>query len=80
MLDDMPKSQSVALTADPEDAIATRIRPPAKRRGRRVSLGGGPHALRVAGSSVGSFAAGNYFRVVVETPSHELVLGPVVAY
>ena len=41
MLDDMPKSQSVALTADPEDAIATRIRPPAKRRGRRVSLGGG---------------------------------------
>ena len=41
MLDDMPKSQSVALTADPEDAIATMIRPPAKRRGRRVSLGGG---------------------------------------
>jgi hypothetical protein len=41
MLDDMPKSQSVALTADPEDAIATMIRPPAKRRGIRVSLGGG---------------------------------------
>ena len=40
MLDDMPKSQSVALTADPEDAIATMIRPPAKRRGRGVSLGG----------------------------------------
>ncbi len=28
MLDDMPKSQSVALTADPEDAIAT-MDPPA---------------------------------------------------
>ena len=41
MLDDMPKSQSVALTADPADAIATMIRPPAKRRGRRLSLGGG---------------------------------------
>ena len=41
MLDDMPKSQSVALTADPEDAIATMIRPPAKRRGMRVSLGAG---------------------------------------
>ncbi len=41
MLDDMPKSQSVALTADPEDAIATLGRAPAKRRGRGVSLGGG---------------------------------------
>ena len=40
MLDDMPKSQSVALTADPEDAIATLGRAPAKRRGRGVSLGG----------------------------------------
>ena len=33
MLDDMPKSQSAALVAHPEDAIATMIRPPAKRRG-----------------------------------------------
>jgi hypothetical protein len=41
MLDDMPKSQSVALAAHPEDAIATMIRPLAKRRGRRVSLGRG---------------------------------------
>jgi hypothetical protein len=41
MLDDMPKSQSVALAAHPEDAVATMIRPPAKRRGRRLSLGRG---------------------------------------
>ncbi len=41
MLDDMPKSQSVALAAHPEDAIATMIRPPAKRRGSRLSLGRG---------------------------------------
>ena len=37
----MPKSQSVALAAYPEDAIATMIRPPAKRRGGRLSLGRG---------------------------------------
>jgi hypothetical protein len=36
MLDDMPKSQSGALVAHPEDAIATMVRPPAKRRGSRV--------------------------------------------
>lgn len=36
MLDDMPKSQGSALVAHPEDAIATMIRPPAKRRGSRV--------------------------------------------
>ena len=41
MLDDMPKSQSVALAAHPEVAIATMIRPPAKRRGSRLSLGRG---------------------------------------
>ena len=37
----MPKSQSVALAAHPEDALVTMSRPPAKRRGKRLSLGGG---------------------------------------
>ena len=41
MLDDMPKSRSVALTADSEDAIATIDRPPAKRRGLRLGSRGG---------------------------------------
>jgi phosphoglycolate phosphatase-like HAD superfamily hydrolase len=41
MLDDMPKSQSVALAAHPEDAIATIAPPPASRGGKRVSLRGG---------------------------------------
>ena len=41
MLDDMPKSHGVTLAPQPEDAIATMIGPPAKRRGRRVSLGRG---------------------------------------
>jgi hypothetical protein len=41
MLDDMPKSRSVALTADAEDAVATMDRPPAKRRGLRLASRGG---------------------------------------
>jgi hypothetical protein len=36
MLEDMPKSQSAALVAHPEDSIATMIRSPAKRRGPRL--------------------------------------------
>ena len=36
MLDDMPKSQSVALAADSEDAVATMTRSPAKLRGTRL--------------------------------------------
>jgi hypothetical protein len=46
MLDDMPKSQSAALVAHPEDAIATMIRPPAKRRGRRVERRGRETVVR----------------------------------
>ena len=46
MLDDMPKSQSGALVAHPEDAIATMIRPPAKRRGRRVERRGRETVVR----------------------------------
>src|SRR3990172_7325970 len=41
MLDDMPKRQSVALAAHPEDSIATMIQPPAKRRGTRLGRGRG---------------------------------------
>ena len=40
MLHDMPKRQS-ALVAHPEDAIATMIQPPAKRRGTRLGRGRG---------------------------------------
>jgi hypothetical protein len=46
MLDEMPKSQSGALVAHPEDAIATMIRPPAKRRGRRVERRGRETVVR----------------------------------
>ncbi|MBC8012543.1 MAG: hypothetical protein H7X74_00395 [Methyloceanibacter sp.] len=63
MLDDMPESHSAALVADPEDSIATMIRPPAKRRGTKVERRGGrervvrPSAfgmlLRPIGISVG---------------------------
>ncbi|MCJ7526871.1 MAG: hypothetical protein MUO37_01970 [Methyloceanibacter sp.] len=42
----MPKSQSGALVAHPEDAIATMIRPPAKRRGRRVERRGRETVVR----------------------------------
>jgi hypothetical protein len=46
MLDEMPKSQSGALVAHPEDAIATMIRPPTKRRGRRVERRGRETVVR----------------------------------
>ena len=46
MLDEMPKSQSGALVAHPEDAITTMIRPPAKRRGRRVERRGRETVVR----------------------------------
>jgi len=46
MLDEMPKSQSGALVAHPEDAFATMIRPPAKRRGRRVERRGRETVVR----------------------------------
>jgi len=46
MLDEMPKSQSGALVAHPEDAIATMIRPSAKRRGRRVERRGRETVVR----------------------------------
>jgi hypothetical protein len=46
----------------------------------RVTLSAGPHTLRVAGANVGSFVAGNHFRVVAEAPDGGLVRGPVVAY
>ncbi|MGH9810868.1 MAG: hypothetical protein ACRD9W_27080, partial [Terriglobia bacterium] len=36
MLDDMPKSQSVALAADPEHAVASMMGSPAKLRGARL--------------------------------------------
>lgn len=46
----------------------------------RVSLAPGPHALRIGGSSVGSFAAGNHFRVIAQAPDGSVVQGPVLTY
>lgn len=46
----------------------------------RASIPAGTFSLRVAGSDVGAFAAGQYFRVVLETADGGLVRGPVVAY
>lgn len=46
----------------------------------RVTLAAGDHALRIAGSNVGSFVAGNYFRVVAQLPDAGIIKGPVVAY
>jgi hypothetical protein len=46
----------------------------------RVALSAGRHALRLAASNVGSFIAGEHFRVVLQTPDGGLYLGPVVRY
>ncbi len=46
----------------------------------RVTLGPGVHALLLAGASVGSFVAGEHFRVVLRRGDGALVYGPVTAY
>jgi len=46
----------------------------------RLALPAGQHAVRVAGSSVGSFVAGSHFRVVAQRADGVLVRGPVVDY
>jgi len=46
----------------------------------RVALTAGAHVLRVAGSSVGSFTGGSYFRLVLQAPDGTLSRGPVVAF
>ena len=46
----------------------------------RVKLLAGQQTLRVAGASVGSFVAGNHFRLVAQRPDGTLVRGPVVTY
>jgi len=46
----------------------------------RLAVPAGQHAVRVAGSNVGSFVAGSHFLVVGERLDGVLVRGPVVAY
>jgi hypothetical protein len=46
----------------------------------RLTIGPGAHTLHVAGSNVGSFVAGEHFRVVLRTVAGGFVYGPVVTY
>lgn len=81
-LDPIPASLGTVFTTGNQTFTLTVLEASVPRNDAegRVSLSAGAHTLVLAGSNVGSFVAGEHFRVVLQAPDGTLVYGPVIAY